>query len=62
MKKISDFEQTAEIKLQAGAIVEAFKEELSALISKYNNYPGLNESASVVSEGISNALKEASSK
>lgn len=60
MKKITDFEKAAEVKLQAGAVVESFKEELQALILKYKNYPGMNESKSVLAEGISNALIEAS--
>lgn len=62
MKKITDFEKAAEVKLQAGAVVEAFKEELNALILKYSSYPGMNESKSVLVEGISNALIEASKK
>jgi hypothetical protein len=57
MKKLSDFEQTAEHKIKAEAVVEAFKEELSALVAKYNGFPGILESeVSFVSAGISKAL------
>lgn len=61
MKKLSEFEQTAEHKIKADAVVEAFKEELTSLIAKYNGFPGILESeVQFVSNGILKVLHAAS--
>lgn len=61
MKKLSEFEQTAEHRIKADVVVEAFKEELTALIARYNGFPGILESeVQFVNSGILKVLNAAS--
>jgi len=61
MKKLSDFEKTAEVKLRADAVVEAFRLELDALVNKYTGFEGLHESEKpVVAAAIGKVLYAAS--
>lgn len=61
MKKLSDFEKTAEVKLRADAVVEAFRLELDALVTKYTGFEGLQESEkAMVVNAIGKTLYKAS--